>query len=198
MISEAESWDGYPLRILIGFKAMNDMSITAKRFIYYIATLFVLSSLTAIYVVQMTGIRGSSMEPELKDGQRMLVNKILYEFKEPKRYDVIVFRYLYKDEEYYCKRIIGLPGETVQILEGKIYIDGKLLEDPFASGLILKAGRAENAILLGEDEYFVVGDNRNFSSDSRDSDIGNVSREQILGKVFAKLWPLKPLSRSKD
>lgn len=145
----------------------------------------------AIYVVQMTGVIGSSMEPELKDGQSVLVNKVIYLRKEPERFDVVVFRYLYKDDEFYVKRIIGLPGETVQITDGEIYIDGSKLEDPFANTPILNARRADKPITLGAEEYFVIGDNRNFSSDSREYDVGNVKKVQILGKAFIKLWPLQ-------
>lgn len=161
-----------------------------KRFMYYIVTLFCLSALMAIYVIQMTGVVGNSMEPELRDGQSVLVNKLVYKWIEPKRFDLVVFRYLYKDDEYYLKRVIGLPGETVQIMGGEIYIDGEKLKDPFADTPILRAKRAEKPITLGEDEYFVMGDNRNYSSDSRDSDVGNVKMEQIMGKAFLKLWPV--------
>lgn len=167
------------------------MSRAVKKFISYLFIVFVMSVFMAIYVVQMTSVQGSSMEPELKDGQRILVNKIIYRSQEPKRYDVIVFRYLYKDSEYYCKRIIGLPGETVQIMDGSVYIDGEKLEEPFERVYIQNAKRAGEPVVLGEDEYFVLGDNRNFSSDSREPDIGNVKRVQILGKAFAKLWPFE-------
>lgn len=162
-----------------------------EKFLLYIALLFFFSAMMAIYVVQMTGVIGNSMEPELKDGQSVLVNKVIYQRKEPERFDVVVFRYLYKDNEYYVKRIIGLPGETVQITAGEIYIDGSRLEDPFAATPILNAKRAEKPITLGADEYFVMGDNRNFSSDSRESDVGNVKKVQILGKAVVKLWPLR-------
>lgn len=162
-----------------------------KKLLCYIIILFTLSALMVIYVVQMTGVVGHSMEPELQNGQSVLVNKLIYKETEPKRFDVVVFRYLYKDDEYYLKRVIGLPGETVQIMNGTIYIDGLKLEDPFASTPILQAKRAEQPITLGEDEYFVMGDNRNFSSDSRESDVGNVKKEQLMGKAFLKLWPIE-------
>lgn len=176
---------------------MIDMSINMKKFMYYIGILFCVSAMTAIYVVQMTGVIGSSMEPELKDGQSVLVNKVTYNKKNPKRFDVIVFRYLYKNNEYYVKRVIGLPGETVQIIDGAVYIDERKLDDPFALTPIQNAKRAEEPILLGEDEYFVMGDNRNFSSDSREPDVGNVKKVQILGQAFMKLWPLETISTVK-
>lgn len=163
-----------------------------KKFIFYILFLFVLSSLMAIYVVQMTGVTGNSMEPELHDGQSVIVNKVIYNREGPKRFDVVVFRYLYKDNEFYIKRVVGLPGETVQILDGALYIDGEKTDDPFAVG-VTEARRAAEPVLLGEDEYFVLGDNRNFSSDSRETDVGNVKSVQILGKAVIKLWPFEKI-----
>lgn len=165
------------------------MRRSLKKYLYYTTLLFCLSVLMSIYVIQSTSVIGKSMEPTLKEGEKILVNKLLYQWNAPKRFDIIVFRYLYKDNEYYIKRIIGLPGETVQIIDGKVYIDGKELDDPFGSIPIEKAKRADKPITLGEDEYFVLGDNRNYSSDSRESDIGNVKRVQVLGKAFFKLWP---------
>ena len=90
---------------------------------------------------------------------------------------------------YYTKRIIGLPGETVQIQDGAVFIDGKPLEDDISSESIEKARRASEPVVLGEDEYFVLGDNRNFSSDSRDTDVGNVKRRDIIGRIWLKVWP---------
>lgn len=171
------------------------MKKTIQKFTYYIVILFILSVLVAVYIVQMTAVRGDSMEPELKDGQSVFVNKVTYKKKGPERFDVIVFRYLYKDDEYYLKRVIGLPGETVQIIDGSVYIDGEKLEDPFGEIPIKDAKRAEKPILLGEDEYFVLGDNRNYSSDSRDYDVGNVKSVQILGKAFIKLWPIEKIRK---
>lgn len=165
------------------------MKSTTKKFIGYIVSLFFLSALCAIYVVQITDVYGNSMEPELRDKQKVFVNKLIYEFEEPERFDIIVFRYLYKTEEYYIKRIIGLPGETVQIKDGVVYVNGEALADPYAYETVKDAGRAAEPILLGEGEYFVLGDNRNHSSDSRGYDVANVKRPQILGRVFAKMWP---------
>ena len=101
-----------------------------------------------------------------------------------------MFRFLYRENTYYIKRIIGLPGETVQIVDGVIYIDGEPLEENYGYEPIEDAKRASEPILLGEDEYFVMGDNRNDSSDSRDPAVANVSRSQIIGRAFVRIWPL--------
>ena len=127
------------------------------------------------------------MEPVLKDGQTVLVDKLAYRLGEPERFDVIVFRDRREEGRYYMKRIVGLPGETVQIADGRVTIDGVLLEEPSEREEIRDARRASEPVVLGQAEYFVLGDNRNGSSDSRDSDIGNVSAEQIIGRVV--FWP---------
>lgn len=136
------------------------------------------------YVAGRVTVDGDSMEPVLHDGQRVWVDKMSYRFSEPERYDIVVFRYRYRDGRYYMKRIIGLPGETVQILDGSVYVDGELLDERYGSDPIEKAKRAGKPVVLGDDEYFVLGDNRNHSTDSRDSDVANVAKEQITGKVI--------------
>lgn len=143
------------------------------------------------YVGQKTLVEGSSMAPTLEDGDILVVDKLSYRFREPERYDVIVFRYLYKEDSYYIKRIIGLPGETVQILQGQVYINGELLGEEFGSELMTNAGRASQPITLGADEYFVLGDNRNISSDSRDPSVANVAADQIIGRAFVCVAPWK-------
>ena len=91
----------------------------------------------------------------------------------------------------YIKRIIGLPGETVQIRDGEIYIDGAILEEDYGKETMLTSGRAADQIQLGEDEYFVLGDNRNHSEDSRFDDVGNIERSEIIGRAFIRIWPFE-------
>ena len=141
------------------------------------------------YVGQKTVVDGSSMSPTLEDGDVLIVDKLSYRLREPERFDVVVFQYLYKEDSYYIKRIIGLPGETVQIIDGEIYIDGALLEEDFGNASMTNPGRANQPITLGPDEYFVLGDNRNISSDSRDPSVANVAREQIVGRAFVCVYP---------
>jgi signal peptidase I len=109
-----------------------------------------------------------------------------------KRFDIIVFYpFGRENEEYYVKRIIGLPGETIQIVDGVIYIDGDILEEDYGKDPILDPGRAVVPIKLADDEYFVMGDNRNISKDSRYSVVGNVEKKNIGGKAFFRISPLK-------
>ena len=135
----------------------------------YLLIVLALTFLVVTYVGQRTKVSGSSMEPTLSDGDNLIVDKISYRFSEPERFDIIVFPFRYAEKTYYIKRIIGLPGETVYIDDsGNIYIDGELLAESYGKEPITDPGRAYEPITLGENEYFVMGDNRNNSSDSRD------------------------------
>lgn len=157
----------------------------------YIAVVLCITFLVVRYVGQRTQVDGHSMENTLFDGDNLIVDKISYRFTDPKRFDIIVFPYHYKEDTYYIKRIIGLPGETVQIQDGEIYIDGALLEEDYGKETMLTSGRAADQIQLGEDEYFVLGDNRNHSEDSRFDDVGNIERSEIIGRAFIRIWPFE-------
>ena len=131
------------------------------------------------------------MEPKLSNEDNLIVDKISYRFHEPERYDIIVFPFRYEDNTFYIKRIIGLPGETVQIdEEGNILIDGEVLPEGYGKEVIQSQGRAYEPITLEDDEYFVMGDNRNNSTDSRDPSVGNITREEIVGRAWLRIWPL--------
>ena len=162
--------------------------------ILYIAVALVITFLLIKYVGQRTVVDGQSMEPTLYNNDNLIVYKISYRFKDPERFDIIVFPYQYKDDTYYIKRIIGLPGETVQIdTEGNIYIDGEILEESYGKEIIKDPVLAAQPITLGDDEYFVLGDNRNHSGDSRFADVGNVRRSQIIGRAFFRMWPISSM-----
>lgn len=156
----------------------------------YLLLVFSAAYLIVTYVGQRTQVSGSSMETTLSDGDHLIVDKISYRFNDPERFDIIVFPFQYDMDTYYIKRIIGMPGETVQIDEsGNIYIDGEILEESYGREVIQNAGRACDPIHLGADEYFVMGDNRNNSSDSRDPSVGNIHRNDIIGRAFIRIWP---------
>lgn len=160
----------------------------------YLLIVLVLTFLVVTYVGQRTKVSGSSMEPMLSDGDNLIVDKISYRFSEPERYDIIVFPFRYAEKTYYIKRVIGLPGETVYIdEEGSIFIDGKLLEENYGKEVITDPGRAFEPVVLGEDEYFVMGDNRNNSSDSRDPVVGNIHRNEFIGKAWMRIWPISKM-----
>ena len=156
----------------------------------YLLVVLCAAYLIITYVGQRTQVSGSSMETTLSDVDNLLVDKITYRFSEPKRFDIIVFPFQYDTDTYYIKRIIGMPGETVQIdYDGNIYINGSLLEESYGREVIQNPGRAAEPITLGEDEYFVMGDNRNNSSDSRDPSVGNIHRKDIIGRAWVRIWP---------
>lgn len=159
----------------------------------YILFVIVVTYVILTYVGQRTMVEGRSMNPTLNDNDNLIVEKISYRFSDPERFDIIVFP-PYDTKEYYIKRIIGLPGETVQIDEaGTIYIDGEVLEENYGLETIRYPGRAIEEIELGEEEYFVLGDNRNNSVDSRSEDVGNISRDQIIGRAWVRIWPLSDI-----
>jgi signal peptidase I len=144
------------------------------------------------YVMQRTIVDGPSMENTLHNEEQLIVEKISYHLDELKRFDIIVFYpHGRKSEEYYVKRIIGLPGETIQIKGSDIYIDGEVLKEDYGKDPITYAGLAAEPIVLGEDEYFVMGDNREVSLDSRYEEVGVVKKENIGGRAVLRIWPLK-------
>lgn len=180
-------------------KAWKEILSTAV----YLLAVLVVTYLIVAFVGQRTTVEGSSMEPTLigssetepdKVGDQLIVDKISYRFKDPERFDIIVFPFKYNDQ-YYIKRIIGLPGETIKIENGQIYIktrdtDWEVLREGFGKEVITDPGRAAEPVTLGEDEYFVLGDNRNNSADSRSEVVGNIKREDIVGKAWVRIWPL--------
>lgn len=156
----------------------------------YILVVLLITFLIVKFVAVRTEVIGPSMEPSLQSEDNLIVEKISYRFKDPKRFDVIVFPFQYAERTYYIKRIIGLPGETVQIDEnGTIYINGEVLNENFGKEIINNPGIASEPIHLGQNEYFVLGDNRNDSADSRDPSVGNVYRKDIIGRAWIRFWP---------
>ena len=154
----------------------------------YLLIVLALTLLVVTYVGQRTKVIGSSMEPMLTDGDNLIVDKLTYRFEDPQRFDIIVFPFRYAEKTFYIKRIIGLPGETVYIDEsGTIYINGEVLEETYGKEVITDPGRAYEPVTLGEDEYFVMGDNCNNSEDSRSGNIGPVSRDMIEGRAWFAL-----------
>lgn len=170
-------------------KVMKEMIST----LLYLLGVLCLTWMVIAFVGQRTEVDGSSMEPMLSDGDNLIVDKITYRFRDPERFDIIVFPFRMEEKTYYIKRIIGLPGETVQIDEqGNIYINGELLQENYGREIIKPEyiGIAVNPVVLGEDEYFVMGDNRNGSTDSRTEIVGNIKRGDIIGRAWLRIWPL--------
>lgn len=158
--------------------------------IVYLLIVCVVVYLIVQFVGERTEVEGDSMYPALCDGDNLIVDKISLRFTDPDRFDIVVFPFRYQEDTFYIKRVIGLPGETVQIYDGAVYINGKKLDDPYGKSQIENPGLASELITLGENEYFVLGDNRNNSTDSREPSVGKLEREQIIGRAVICIWPL--------
>ena len=169
----------------------KSMGREVLEMVVYILIVAALTWLLVTFVGQRTVVSGRSMNPTIENGDNLITDKISYRFSDPKRYDIVVFPF--EDEtgkRNFIKRIIGLPGETVQIKDGEVYINGELLGETYGKEKMDYAGRASEPITLGDDEYFVLGDNRNNSKDSRYEDVGNISRDRLIGRAFIRIWPL--------
>ena len=163
---------------------------SAGSTILTVVVIILLTMLFMKFVAQRTDVDGESMMYTLHDGDALIADKLTYRFSDPKRFDIIIFPYAGDPESYFIKRIIGLPGETVQIdYDGNIYINGELLEESYGAEVIKDPGRAAEPVTLGEDEYFVMGDNRNYSFDSREPAVGNIKRKDIIGRTFIRVFP---------
>ena len=163
--------------------------------VVYILIVVCATYLIVTYVGQRTKVSGDSMLNTLHDEDNLIVDKISYRFRAPERYEIIVFPYRYAEDTYYIKRIIGLPGETVQIIDGYVYINGEQLDEHYGREVIDddKYGLAAEPIKLGADEYFVLGDNRNHSSDSREPNVGVLHRDELIGRAWVRIWPLNSI-----
>lgn len=146
---------------------------------------------TAVYFVGLrTGVVGQSMTETLNSGEEILVNRFIYKVTNPKPNDIIVFLPNGNEKShYYVKRVVAVPGDTVLIADGKLYVNGELFEEEADVEDMEEAGLASEEITLGADEYFVLGDNRNNSEDSRYANIGNIKKDYIIGKVWFRAAP---------
>lgn len=176
------------------YKAIPDKNVFIDRIYKWIIDLVVAVVFAVFffnYFGTQTKVVGNSMNNVLLNGDTVLVNSLSYRITSPKRYDVIVFNKTEKngDTVEYIKRIIALPGETVQIIDGKIYVNDEELKEFKLDEKIVNPGLAKEKIKLDYDEYFVIGDNINSSEDSRSNTVSNVKLEEIEGKVWFVLWP---------
>ena len=141
-----------------------------------------------VFLGVTTRVVGVSMEPTLYNGQKIFINSFLYLISTPQRGDVVVFLPNGNhNSHYYVKRVVGLPGETIQIMDGSVYINGSLLEEDEAFDKMIEAGIAQNGLTLAADEFFVLGDNRNSSEDSRSGNVGAVRKDDVIGKAWFRM-----------
>ncbi|MCD8332829.1 MAG: signal peptidase I [Clostridiales bacterium] len=173
----------------LGFRRhRKKISVSAVKNVFVFAAKIAIVLFIAFVLVFCMGMRvtvaGSSMESTLSDGENVFVNRIIYSFSNPKSGDVVVFLPNGNEKsQYYIKRVVAVPGDTVQITDGVLYVNGEIYDDEDTEA-IKNAGLAGEEITVGEDEYFVLGDNQNNSEDSRYANIGNVKEEYIVGKAW--------------
>lgn len=167
--------------------AVKKIAIKILIWIIQIAAVVLLAKFIVNYALEKTTVSGSSMEGTLLEQDKIIINKFAYRFAKPKRNDIVVFKQTNKEHSYLnIKRIIGLPGETVQISGGSVFINGTALTEPIPVEAMVNSGLAEEEITLDENEYFVLGDNRNNSEDSRFANIGNILADDIIGKAWIR------------
>lgn len=169
---------------------LKDFMSEVGQWALSILIVIILAYSIVTFGVQSVTMIGQSMSPVLSNQDVVLINKRAYTFHHPERYDIIAFKLKEDTDSYFnIKRIIGLPGEKVQIKNGRIFIDGQILTDLPFEDLIMTEGLALAEITLDEDEYFLIGDNCNNSEDSRYVNIGNISDKEISGKIFFRISP---------
>ena len=168
------------------------------RWVFEIVVTLVLAAMVGIMLFQTVTMQESSMEPTIAVGDRFFINRVVYKFSSPKRGDLIVFRTNASDDAaLHIRRVIGLPGDTIQISGGRILIDGETYKEGKDFPMISNPGLASSSITLESGEYFVLGDNRNNSEDSRYADIGMVKKRYIAGKIWFTCAPFEKLGFTK-
>jgi len=163
-----------------------------REYIEALAISIGLAALIIVFVAQSFLVEGSSMEPSLYHGQRLFVEKVTYHFREPSRGEVVVFRYPGDQRRKFIKRIIGLPGDEITIKNGLLYINGLRMDENYINGPTYGTYSAPTfgPVLVPKGHYFVLGDNRRNSDDSRYPDVGFVPRKNLLGRALFIYWPL--------
>jgi signal peptidase I len=141
------------------------------------------------FLIQPFFVKGASMEPNFLNGDYLIVDEISYRLNAPQRGDVVIFRYPLDPSQFFIKRVIGLPGEKVKVMDEHVFVNDKLLDETKYLQGVDTAGNVE--VVLGNDEYFVLGDNRQASSDSRRW--GEVNKKFIIGRAWLRAWPFNRL-----
>lgn len=182
---------------------LSDGKKTLIKTFVYIIFVFILAMLWNAFLMSPLMIVGPSMNPSLEEGDVVFINKLSYVFGDVERYDIVLFPYKYDNSRSLVKRVIGLPNEKVEIKDGALYINDKELKEYY--GIYREKSDGEKSTIyvnwgpytLGDNEVFVLGDNRNQSDDSRSSDVGPVNIDDIIGKVSFRIWPFNSLGGMK-
>ena len=159
-----------------------------KSIIRLLATILITIAFAFLMITYVGERSGHSMEPQLHDQDQVLLDKLTYRFRNPKRYEIIVFPGPEGGDQFFVKRVIALPGETVKIAKGKVYVNNKEVKD-YSKDHTTDPCELKSELHLKSDEYFVLGDNRNNSADSREPSVGNIQKKDILGRAWLRIWP---------
>ena len=165
----------------------------ARNILRVLTTILIAVGLAFIlitYVGERTKVSGHSMEPNLHDQDQVLLDKLTYKFRNPERYEIIVFPGPEREGQLFVKRVIALPGETVRITNGKVYVNNKEVKD-YSKDHTTDPCELKTTMHLSRDEYFVLGDNRDNSNDSRYKEVGPVKRSKIIGRIIFRFYPWK-------
>ncbi len=180
------------------FKLNNPIVVETLEWIEIFFIAFVITMVLRTYIIEPTEVSGPSMEPTLQNGNRLIVNRFIYNFAAPKRGDVVVFEY--DSEKNFIKRIVGIPGDIIDVKDGKVIRNGEILNEPYVKDEIKRYGDVEFPVTVTQGHYFVMGDNRNNSSDSRLKNVGEnglVPKSVLRGPVVFRMWPLNELGAVK-
>ena len=179
---------GRKRRRQVNYELLQEIFIWIAR----IALVCVIAFGLVWYFGQKVSVIGDSMNPQLENGDITLINRLVYNMRKPKKGEVIAFKPNgNENSHYYIKRVIGLPGETIEYVDGEILIDSEAIEEDYNTTKIEELGLLEEPITLGKEEYFVLGDDRQNSEDSRMANVGNVKQSEIAGKVWLVVSPMK-------
>jgi signal peptidase I len=196
---EKRNWKEYKKLQEAKEKIENSKAKNVFVWVFEIAVTLAIAALVAITFFQSVTMQESSMEPTLSVGNKYFMDRLVYKISSPKRGDLIVFKTNGSDDAaWHIRRVIGLPGETIQIKDGQIYIDGELYKEGKDFPTIADAGLASSSVTLQNGEYFVLGDNRNNSEDSRYGDIGQVKKKYIVGKLWFTISPIGEIGLLKN
>lgn len=173
------------------YQKKKRLNITIIReimsWMFWIFASILVAAVTVFCIGMKTSVIGASMEPSLYNGQEIFLNRMVYKVSAPKSGDVIVFLPNGNEKShYYVKRVVGVPGDTLYIKNGILYVNNETLSEYFDDE-IAEPGLLADSVTLGADEYFVIGDNCNNSEDSRSANVGTIKKEYIIGKAWFKM-----------
>jgi len=162
---------------------------------FVIVLALLLALITRAFLFRVTRVTGYSMVPTLNHGDVLILNRLTYVFSSPSVGDIVAFPYPEDPSEYFIKRVIAAPGDIVNLVDGQVFVNGELLDDAFSDAPIRSMGNVDFPLTIEEGRFFVLGDNRNNSQDSRYTTVGNVYGSDMLGRVLVRVWPFSSFGR---